>query len=289
MRVAHTRAELAEVRTALSGRVAVVMTMGALHDGHARLMQVAHEHGDHVVVTIFVNPKQFGAGEDLDRYPRTLDADLAMCDAQGVELVFVPSVDEIYPDDEEVPVVLAGALGERLEGAHRPGHFDGVATVVSRLLDLTRPDVAIFGEKDAQQLAVIRQMVSAQGRDIEIVGMPTVREPDGLAMSSRNRYLSPAERETALAIPRALTLAEQYAEDGPAAALSAAASELAKAPDVSVDYLVLVDPETWEEAPTRTGFGKILVAARVGSTRLIDNRDVHLGTPGGLKDPKEQV
>ena len=282
--VARTRSELAAARDALSGRVVVVMTMGALHDGHAQLIDVAHDHGDHVVVTIFVNPKQFGAGEDLDRYPRTLEADLAVCAAHGVDVVFAPSVDEVYPPDETVPVVLAGELGEVLEGAHRPGHFDGVVTVVSRLLDLTRPDVAVFGEKDAQQLAVIRQMVAAQGRDIEIVGVPTVRERDGLAMSSRNRYLSPAEREIALAIPRALQRAEQHAEDGAAAAVAAATDELAKSPEISVDYVVLVDAQTWGEPGPRTRFGKILAAARVGSTRLIDNRDVRLGTPSGLKD-----
>lgn len=282
--VVHTRAELAAARDALPGRVVVVMTMGALHDGHAALMDVAREHGDHVVVTIFVNPKQFGAGEDLDRYPRTLDADLAMCAAHGVDVVFAPAVDEVYPPDEEVPVVLAGELGEVLEGAHRPGHFDGVVTVVSRLLDVTRPDVAVFGEKDAQQLAVIRQMVAAQRRDVEVVGVPTVRERDGLAMSSRNRYLSPAERETALAIPRALQLAEQHADEGPEAAVAAAAAELARSPEIAVDYVALVDAESWQPSSDRTRFGKILVAARVGSTRLIDNRDVRLGTPGGLKD-----
>ncbi|HVS68636.1 MAG TPA: pantoate--beta-alanine ligase [Mycobacteriales bacterium] len=284
MRTAHTRADLAVARNALTGRVAVVMTMGALHDGHARLMEVARDHGDHVIVTIFINPRQFGAGEDLDRYPRTLDADLQVCAAHGVDVVFAPAVDEVYPPDEQVPVVLAGALGERLEGAHRPGHFDGVVTVVSRLLDLTRPDVAIFGEKDAQQLAVIRQMVAAQQRGVEIVGVPTVRERDGLAMSSRNRYLSPAERETALAIPRALELASQYAAEGAEAALNAARTELARSPEVLVDYVALVDSETWDAPDNRTRFGKILVAARVGSTRLIDNRDVRLGTPSGLKD-----
>jgi pantoate--beta-alanine ligase len=286
--IANTRTELAAGRAALPGRVAVVMTMGALHPGHAHLMDVAHECADSVIVTIFVNPKQFGAGEDLDRYPRTIEADLEVCAAHGVDLVFSPSVDEIYPADEEVPVVLAGALGERLEGAHRPGHFDGVTTVVSRLLDLARPDVALFGEKDAQQLAVIRQMVASQKRDVEIVGVPTVRESDGLAMSSRNRYLSPAERETALVIPRALALAEQHAEEGPAAALAAARAELASVPEVSVDYVVLVDAETWDEPASRTRFGKILVAARVGSTRLIDNRYVRLGTPSGLKDLEEK-
>ncbi|HVX68504.1 MAG TPA: pantoate--beta-alanine ligase [Mycobacteriales bacterium] len=282
--VAHTRADLTAARDALSGRVAVVMTMGALHDGHGHLMEVAREHGDSVIVTIFVNPKQFGAGEDLERYPRTLVADLAICAQRGVDLVFAPSADEVYPADEAVPVVLAGDLGERLEGAHRPGHFDGVVTVVSRLLDLTRPDVAVFGEKDAQQLAVIRRMVAEQGREVEIVGVPTVRERDGLAMSSRNRYLSDAEREIAVVIPRALELADQHAAEGAAAAVAAAQAELEKVPELSVDYVALVDTTTWAEPTARTRFGKILVAARVGSTRLIDNRDVRLGTPSGLKD-----
>jgi pantoate--beta-alanine ligase len=289
VKVVHKREELNTARAALTGRVVVVMTMGALHDGHAQLMDVARGHGDDVIVTIFVNPKQFGAGEDLDRYPRTLDADLEVCEAHGVDVVFAPSVDEVYPPEETVPVVLAGELGEVLEGAHRPGHFDGVVTVVSRLLDLTRPDVAVFGEKDAQQLAVIRLMVAAQGRDVEIVGVPTVRERDGLAMSSRNRYLSPAERETALVIPRALEVGIQHADQGAAAVLEAARAELAKAPEVAVDYVALVDAESWAEPSSRTRFGKILVAARVGSTRLIDNGDVRLGTPSGLKDSEEQV
>lgn len=286
--VATTRAELAAARGSLPGRVAVVMTMGALHDGHARLMDAAREHADHVLVTIFVNPRQFGAGEDLDRYPRTLEADLEVCAARGVEVVFAPSVDEVYPSDEEVPVVLAGPLGERLEGAHRPGHFDGVVTVVSRLLDLTNPDVAVFGEKDAQQLAVIRSMAADQCRDLQIVGVPTVRERDGLAMSSRNRYLSTAERELALAIPRALQVGCMYADEGPGAVLSAARAELERTPEVAVDYLELVDATTWSEPGPRTTFGKILVAARVGGTRLIDNMEVRLGTPGGLKGSKEQ-
>ncbi|HWC36089.1 MAG TPA: pantoate--beta-alanine ligase [Mycobacteriales bacterium] len=287
--VVTTRADLGAARAGLRGRVAVVMTMGALHEGHARLMDVAHEYGEHVVVTIFVNPKQFGAGEDLDRYPRTLDADLLVCAEHAVDVVFAPSVEEIYPPAESVTAVLAGELGEQLEGRHRPGHFDGVVTVVSRLLDLTQPDVAVFGEKDAQQLAVIRQMVAAQGRAVEIVGVPTVREPDGLAMSSRNRYLSRDERTIALAIPRALEAGRRRAADGPAAVLAAAEAELAGQPELSVDYVALVDAETWEPAGDRTRFGKILVAARVGSTRLIDNGDVRLGTPGGLKDLEEQA
>lgn len=263
------------------------MTMGALHEGHARLMDVAHEHADHIVVTIFVNPKQFGPHEDLDRYPRTFDADLAVCAANEIEVVFVPGIEEVYPADEQVPEIAAGALATVLEGAHRPGHFDGVVTVVSRLLDLTHPDVAVFGEKDAQQLAVIRRMVAEQGRAVEVVGVPTVREADGLAMSSRNRYLSAVERSTALSISRALQAGVEHGARGAAAALDAARDVLVHTPDLALDYVELVDAETWEPADDRTRFGKFLVAARVGATRLIDNMDVRLGTPGGLKDLKE--
>jgi pantoate--beta-alanine ligase len=272
--VAATRAELATARRALRGRVAVVMTMGALHDGHAHLMDVAHEHADRVVVTVFVNPRQFGAGEDLDRYPRTLDADLEVCRGHGVDVVFAPTVDEIYPDDEKVPAIQAGGLASVLEGAFRPGHFDGVVTVVSRLLDLTQPDVAIFGEKDAQQLAVIRRMVADQKRHVEVVGVPTVRERDGLAMSSRNRYLSPDERETALAIPRAIEAGIARAGDGVDVVRATAREQLDAVPGLTVDYVDLVDAQTWTEAGPRTRFGKILVAVRVGTTRLIDNGDV---------------
>jgi pantoate--beta-alanine ligase len=282
--VVSTRAELKTARAALQGRVAVVMTMGALHQGHAQLMEVARQHADHVVVTIFVNPKQFGAGEDLDRYPRTFDADLALCTAHGVDVVFAPGVEEIYPADEQVSAISAGFLATVLEGAHRPGHFDGVVTVVSRLLDLTRPDVAVFGEKDAQQLAVIRQMVAAQGRRVEVIGAPTVRESDGLAMSSRNRYLSDVERGEALAISRALHAGAEREADGAEAVLDAAHAVLETEPGVVLDYLALVDSETWKPPNDRTRFGKILVAARVGSTRLIDNMDVHLGTHVGLKE-----
>ena len=273
-----TREHLAAVRAALPGRVSVVMTMGALHDGHARLMDVARDQAEHVLVTIFVNPRQFGANEDLDRYPRTLDADLEVCKARGVDVVFAPGVEEVYPAEEQVPLVFAGELGDILEGAHRPGHFDGVVTVVSRLLDLTRPDVAVFGEKDAQQLAVIRQMVASQGRAVEVVGVPTVREPDGLAMSSRNRYLSGAERESALTISRALKAGVDQGSRGPRAVLEAARAALAAAPEVVLDYLVVVDAESWDRPSDRTTFGKILVAARVGSTRLIDNMEVRLAS-----------
>ncbi|MDF3150189.1 pantoate--beta-alanine ligase, partial [Streptomyces sp. T21Q-yed] len=190
-----------------SGRRAVVMTMGALHEGHATLIRtargIAGPDGE-VVVTVFVNPLQFGKGEDLDRYPRTLEADLKIAEQSGADAVFAPSVDEVYPGGEPQVRIGAGPMGESLEGASRPGHFDGMLTVVAKLLHLTRPDVALYGQKDAQQLALIRRMVRDLNFGVEIVGVPTVREEDGLALSSRNRYLSPKERHTALALSQAL-------------------------------------------------------------------------------------
>jgi pantoate--beta-alanine ligase len=187
--------------------VAVVMTMGALHEGHAALIRAARAHvgpGGFVVVTVFVNPLQFGAGEDLDRYPRTLEADVKTAETAGADAVFAPSVEEVYPGGAPQVRITAGPMGELLEGASRPGHFDGMLTVVAKLLHLTRPDVAFFGQKDAQQLALIRRMARDLNFPVEIVGVPTVREDDGLALSSRNRFLSVAERRTALALSRAL-------------------------------------------------------------------------------------
>jgi pantoate--beta-alanine ligase len=276
--VARTREELTAARDAMPGRVAVVMTMGALHEGHIRLIEVARERGDSVLVTIFVNPLQFGIGEDLDRYPRMLDADVEICSAHGVAVVFAPGVEDMYPRGEKLARVHAGDLGERLEGAIRPSHFDGVLTVVALLLELTRPDIAVFGEKDAQQLALIRRMVAAQRYPVEIVGVTTVREPDGLAMSSRNRYLDPVEREAALSLSRALLAGAQGARNGPERALSDARGVLAQTPQISVDYIALVDDETWLDADADTRNARILVAGRIGSTRLIDNVSVVLGT-----------
>lgn len=189
------------------GRRVVVMTMGALHEGHATLIRTARDlagPGGEVVVTVFVNPLQFGAGEDLDRYPRTLDADLEIAGRAGADAVFAPAVEEVYPGGEPQVRITAGPMGERLEGASRPGHFDGMLTVVAKLLHLTRPDLALYGQKDAQQLALIRRMVRDLNFGVEIVGVPTVREEDGLALSSRNRYLSTSERRTALALSQAL-------------------------------------------------------------------------------------
>lgn len=279
--VASDRARLALLRDGLCGRVAVVMTMGALHDGHEALMLLAREHADAVIVTVFVNPLQFGPGEDLDRYPRTFDADLQRCARAGVDVVFAPTPAEVYPEGGPAVRLCAGPLGERLEGAHRPGHFDGVLTVVAKLLHLTRPDVAVFGEKDAQQLALIRRMVRDLDFPVEVVGAPTVREPGGLALSSRNGYLSDSDRTAALSLYRSLAAGAAAAGDGPTGVLEAARAVLDGTDAVAVDYLALVDERTWEDADATTTRARLLVAARVGTTRLIDNVPVDLGTRAG--------
>ena len=269
MRVATTREELAAERKVLPGRVAVVMTMGALHDGHVALLRAARERADRVVVTLFVNPLQFGAGEDLERYPRSLEADLALCEREGADVVFTPSPQVVYPSPPLVRVS-AGELGSVLEGAVRPGHFDGVLTVVLKLLSLTRPHVALFGEKDAQQLACIRRMVTDLDVPVDVVGVATVREPDGLALSSRNRYLSPSGRRSALALSRALCRARETGEPAQGRAV------LAAEPEVLVDYLERVDSSTFRPDP----HGDLLVvAARVDGTRLIDNIPLREGRP----------
>jgi pantoate--beta-alanine ligase len=212
--VIHTRAELAAVVAAAPDEVAVVMTMGALHEGHRTLMRVARERSSFVLVTIFVNPLQFGPNEDFDKYPRTLEADVEACRAEGVSVVFAPSRDEVYPGGPPQITMNAGPLGEILEGASRPGHFAGMLTVVEKLLRLTGADVAFYGEKDYQQLALIQAMTRDLELGVEIVGVPTVREPDGLALSSRNRFLSPAERRAALALSRALREGAAHADPG---------------------------------------------------------------------------
>ena len=226
--LATTRVEL-DAATAARVPTAVVMTMGALHDGHAELTREARRrlpaHG-RVIVTDFVNPTQFSAGEDFDRYPRTLDADIAICERNGVDIVFAPAVAEVYGGAELGITIEPGPRGSILEGASRPGHFAGVLTVVAKLLHMTRPDLALFGEKDYQQLVLIRDMVRALDFRVEVIGVPTVREPDGLAMSSRNRYLSDAARTQAGAIPRALTAGQQAAGLGAASVIGAARSTL---------------------------------------------------------------
>ncbi|OJF12263.1 pantoate--beta-alanine ligase [Couchioplanes caeruleus] len=269
----HTRAELAAARAAAPGRVAVVMTMGALHEGHRRLMREARERADFVIVTVFVNPLQFGPNEDFDKYPRTLAADVEACTAERADLVFAPDRDEMYPGGTPSVTLDAGALGTILEGASRPGHFSGMLTVVAKLLQLTRADIAFFGEKDYQQLALIKRMVTDLEIGAEIVGVPTVREPDGLAMSSRNRYLSAEQRGAALALSQALR--EGALQDDGARVLEAARKILDDERGVAVDYLALTDP-LLGPAPT-TGPARLLVAAKVGTTRLIDNVPLLLG------------
>jgi pantoate--beta-alanine ligase len=285
VKVVRDRPELAAAREKLTGRVAVVMTMGALHAGHAALLAAARENADHLICTIFVNPLQFGPNEDLDRYPRTFDADLEVCQAHGVDLVFAPTSDVVYPGGDALVRVNPGPLGEILEGASRPGFFHGVLTVVLKLLHLTRPDVAFFGEKDYQQLTLVRRMVYDLDVPTEIVGVPTTREADGLALSSRNSYLSAGERATALALSRALRAGQEAGVDGPEKALAAAHRVLDDATGVVLDYLALTDPDLGP-APD-TGQARLLVAAKVGTTRLIDNAAVSLGTPASSGEARE--
>ncbi|MBK6873106.1 MAG: pantoate--beta-alanine ligase [Kineosporiaceae bacterium] len=276
--VARTRAELDAARDRFGGTVAVVMTMGALHEGHATLMRQARTSADHVVSTIFLNPLQFGPKEDLAKYPRTFDADLDLCTREGVDLVFAPGPDVIYQDGDPGVKVSAGQLGEVLEGHSRPGHFDGVLTVVAKLLHLARPHLALFGQKDAQQLLLIRRMARDLDFRCEIVAVPTVREPDGLAMSSRNAYLNTLDREVALTLPRALQAGEAAAPEGASAVRRAARAVLVREPLCLVDYLVLVHPETLRDVPEwYRGEALLAVAARVGTTRLIDNVPVLVG------------
>jgi pantoate--beta-alanine ligase len=270
--IARNRVELADTLGAVEAETAVVMTMGALHDGHIALIRAARQRvGTEgvVTVTIFVNPLQFGADEDLDRYPRTLDKDLEVSAAEGVDVVFAPERDEMYPGDGPMVTIDPGRLAAELEGSVRPTHFSGVLTVVAKLLNLTVPTYAFFGEKDYQQLVLIRRMVRDLEMPFEIVGVPTVREPDGLALSSRNQYLSPEERSASLALSRALTAGVEAAPKGMAAVLAAGRTVLESAHDVRVDYFVLRDPELGQ-APV-SGEARLLIAGRVGVTRLIDN------------------
>ena len=281
--VARTRAELRAARAILDdGDVAVVMTMGALHDGHATLIRQARKTHAHVVVTIFLNPLQFGPKEDLSRYPRTFDADLEICIAAGVDLVFAPTPDVIYPDGDPGVRVSAGPLGDVLEGQARPGHFDGMLTVVGKLMHLPRCTSAYFGQKDAQQLLLIRRMCRDLDFPVKVVSVPTVREPDGLAMSSRNTYLTESDRETALVLSRALRAGAAAAAEGPSAIRRAAREVLVREPLALIDYLVLVHPETLVDVPEwYRGEALLAVAGRVGTTRLIDNFPVLVGPGGG--------
>ncbi|MGN6271765.1 MAG: pantoate--beta-alanine ligase [Protaetiibacter sp.] len=264
---------IAELRSRLTGgSVALVPTMGALHAGHLALVERATQLADTVVVSVFVNPLQFGAGEDLERYPRDLAADLATLADRGVAYVFAPSVAEMYPHGAPQITVRGGTVAELFEGASRPGHFDGMLTVVAKLLGIVRPEAAVFGQKDAQQLWLVQRMVADLDIATRIEPVPTVREGDGLALSSRNRYLSPVERAAAPVLRRALEAAASAGSRGADAARSAAREVLAQEPLVTVDYLEVVDPRSFEPVDDgHHGPARAIVAARLGSTRLIDN------------------
>jgi pantoate--beta-alanine ligase len=278
LQLATTRAELAAARAGLDRRaepVILVPTMGALHAGHERLLRAARTLAGpegSVVVSIFVNPLQFGPGEDLDRYPRTLDEDLAMCASAGARLVFAPSMAEMYPGGKPEVTVDPGPVGQVFEGHFRPGFFGGVLTVVLKLLHLTRPATAVFGQKDAQQLALVRRMVADMDLDVAIESVPIARDADGLATSSRNRYLSAADRAVALTLPRALSAGERAAAEGATAVLGAAQEVLDGEPALAVDYVAVVDPRTFGPVrPGQAGPALLVAAARAGGTRLIDN------------------
>ncbi|WP_427173143.1 4-phosphopantoate--beta-alanine ligase [Arthrobacter sp. 92] len=294
---AQLRAESARLLVEKQGTSqGLVPTMGALHEGHATLARTAVEQNDVVVASIFVNPLQFGEAADLERYPRMLDADINLLDAEGVDLVFAPSVEEVYPGGEPLVRVTAGRLGEKWEGASRPGHFDGALTVVAKLLHYAFPGAGVagtrafvsggaglpayrayFGQKDAQQLTLVRRMVSDLNFPVEIVAVPTVRTADGLALSSRNRFLSEEEREAALVLSRALRLIEQRANSHEPLDLESAQALVESQPLVGLDYFDVVDPRTLEplaenckDTPFR-GEGLAIIAAKVGPVRLIDN------------------
>ncbi|MEN9753480.1 MAG: hypothetical protein RL670_1171 [Actinomycetota bacterium] len=278
MQIVITTAELsAALASRGGGTVALVPTMGALHSGHLALVAAAKARADFVVMSIFVNPLQFGASEDLERYPRQLDADAKLAATAGVDLLFAPTVEEIYPPGVELEHPKPGPVGELFEGANRPGHFGGMLTVVNRLFDLVKPDFAVFGTKDAQQLFLVRQLAvernRAGKRNIEVVPLETVRESDGLALSSRNRYLTPGEREGATSLHRALSFGAK--QPTPSSALQAAGTVLENEPMAKLEYLALVDEATF--MPITDGFrgpARILVAAKFGTTRLIDNQSI---------------
>jgi pantoate--beta-alanine ligase len=277
--IAETRARLDAAR-ASGARVGFVPTMGYLHDGHRSLMTASARDNDVTVVSVFVNPLQFGPNEDLDRYPRDLDGDVAMARAEGADVVFAPSAREMYPAAIRTAVTVRG-VSEVLEGASRPGHFDGVATVVTKLFSIVGPCRAYFGEKDFQQLAVVRRMTADLSLPVEVVGCPTVRERDGLAMSSRNVNLTPEARSAAPVLHRALLAGRDAVLGGerdPAAVRGLMAEVVAREPLVALDYAVVVDAVTLEEVEPMSGRLRLLIAARLPGARLIDNVGVEAPT-----------
>jgi pantoate--beta-alanine ligase len=276
MVLVRSRAELAAARGVLPGPVGLVATMGALHDGHAALIRAALSECASVVVSVFVNPMQFNEAADLERYPQPIEADIERCRELGVGLLWNPSVRDVYPDGPVLVRVTAGELANQLEGPNRPGHFDGVLTVVAKLFGLVWPDRAYFGEKDYQQLVLIRRMVTDLEIPVQVFGVPTARDPDGLALSSRNVFLSGPERIQALGLSHALGAGVESAAGGAGAdtVLSRARAVLAAYHGVQVEYLEMRDPAL-EPAP-KTGPARLLVAARIGTTRLIDNVGIEL-------------
>ncbi len=273
MKVITTVANMRRLRATLIEPVGLAPTMGYLHDGHLSLIRKARNDNQTVVVSIFINPTQFGPGEDLERYPRDIERDLKLLKKEGVDVVFAPPVAEMYPPHFNSWVEV-GNLTNRLEGACRPGHFRGVATVVARLFDIIQPNRAYFGQKDAQQALVVKKMVTDLSMNLEVVVLPTVREPDGLAMSSRNRYLDPEERQAATALYRALTLAQELWSQGKLNAkwLRQAMTELIqKEPLATIDYVSIADVETLEELDEILPPALVSLAVKIGGTRLIDN------------------
>lgn len=272
MQIVRNSEELARARDGIAGRLALVPTMGALHAGHMALIEEARKGADKVAASIFVNPAQFGPNEDFSRYPRREEQDARMLQEAGCDLLWVPSVEDIYPDGFSTTISVSG-VSERWEGKARPGHFDGVATIVAKLLLAIRPDLAMFGEKDFQQLAVIRQMVRDLNIPVEIVAVPTVREADGLALSSRNAYLLPEERKQAASLPRALETAKAAILRGALVAnvLDDARDTLGRAGFSRVDYFALVDAVSLEPLDEPRGDMRLIAAAVIGKTRLIDN------------------
>jgi pantoate--beta-alanine ligase len=273
MKIVETAAELSRLRGKMTGPVGFVPTMGYLHEGHLVLVRQARAENALVAVSIFVNPTQFGPKEDFKQYPRDPERDLALLEGEGTDVVFMPPVEEIYPPGFDSWVEV-GRLGRKLEGASRPGHFRGVATVVARLFELVRPDRAYFGQKDAQQLIVIRQMVADLDMNLEVVAVPTVREADGLAMSSRNTYLNPEERKQAAVLYQALTLAQRLYGEGERDAETIRRQMtvlIQRQPSADIDYISIADAETLEELDVVKPLALVSMAVKIGKTRLIDN------------------